>query len=75
MSKESPSFSYGEELRPACPLLPNLRQNPITPFVFTNYRPPRLTLYKYDPYNDKYIPGATFKIYKVGEEDNSRILC
>ncbi len=41
-------------------------------FVFTNTKKPWLEILKYDPDNDVYIPGTTFKIAKI--EDSSHYL-
>ena len=41
-------------------------------FVFTNTRKPSMVVVKYDPQNNKYLAGATFRIAKV--EDGSHYL-
>ena len=41
-------------------------------FVFTNTKKPGLEVLKYDPDNDVYIPGATFRIAKI--EDGTHYL-
>ncbi|MEG0755850.1 MAG: SpaA isopeptide-forming pilin-related protein, partial [Oscillospiraceae bacterium] len=41
-------------------------------FVFTDTPKPGMVVVKYDPQNDKYLPGATFRIAKL--EDGSRYL-
>ena len=41
-------------------------------FVFTNTKKPGLEVLKYDPDNDMYIPGATFRIAKI--EDGTHYL-
>ena len=52
-------------------------------FVFTNTKKPWLEILKYDPDNDIYVPGATFKIAKIEDgthyldrvtDENGRIL-
>ena len=41
-------------------------------FVFTNTRKPSITVVKYDPVADKYLPGAIFRVAKI--EDGSHYL-
>lgn len=41
-------------------------------FIFTNTRKPSITVVKYDPVADKYLPGAIFRVAKI--EDGSHYL-
>jgi len=44
--------------------------NEYATFVFTNTKKPSLRILKYDAYNDKYLPGATFRIAKIVDGSN-----
>ena len=50
----------------------HLDGNETAQFVFTNTRKPTLTVVKYDPVADKYLPGAIFRVAKI--EDGSHYL-